>query len=206
MALLIAVALIVTGASAIFNTYASDPEEDIASDSEYRCPFTQEELTEEQKNALEKAKELFDGGDIEGARAVLDEAGINPSAGPFNHGQFIKDLTEEQKAKLQEAHELMQAGNVEGAKAIIDELGIKPLKEFGHHAQFLNNLSEAQKEMLKEAHELMKAGDEEGAQAILDELGIDLPAKQPGKGFRKGYWGGGGVPNKRPRPWSPNKL
>ncbi|MBN2307177.1 hypothetical protein JXD20_04280 [Candidatus Peregrinibacteria bacterium] len=185
-AVLIAAALIITGATAIFGTYAS---ESTLSGSDNNCPFVSEDLTDDQKAALEEAKDLFDSGDIKGAKAILEEAGIKPPmGGPLNHGQFVKNLTEEQKTKLQEAHELMQAGDIEGAKAIIDELGIKPLNKFRLHPHFSKNLSEAQKEMLKEAHELMKAGDTEGAQAIMDELGIEIPKNLPGAGFGKGHW------------------
>ena len=132
-ATLIAAALIITGTTAIFGAYAAD--ENVAPEAKCRCPQPiHEELTEEQKAALEEAKELFQAGDKEGAMEILKEAGIKPPKHrPKNRGQFMKNLTDEQKEALKKAHELMQAGDKEGAIAILEAAGIeKPEKRPGN--------------------------------------------------------------------------
>lgn len=169
-ATLIAAALIITGATAIFGTYAS---EDVPTTDQSRPPFVHhEELTEEQKTILEEARKLFEEGDEDGAKALLEKAGIKaPLHPPRNRGQFIKNLTEEQKAKLDQAHELMKAGDKEGAKAIMDELGIKP----PHPMPNFQELTDEQKAVLEEAKKLFESGDKEGAKALLDDAGIQFP-------------------------------
>ncbi len=177
-ATLIAAALIITGATAIFGTYAAD--EQPAPDDQNRRPTIHQELTDEQKAALEEAKELFQAGDKEGAMEILKEAGVKPPKHHKNQGQFMKNLTDEQKEVWKEAKKLMKDGDMEGAKAILEEAGIKPPKKQGPRPEFLENLTEEQKAALEEAKELFQAGDKEGGMAILEEAGIKLP-KKPGQ-------------------------
>jgi exonuclease III len=128
-ATLIAAALIVTGATGIFGTYAAE-DQPSSEDQNHRPPIHQE-LTDEQKAALEEAKELFEAGDKEGAMAILKEAGIKPPKRHKNKGQFMKNLTDEQKEAFKEAQKLMKEGDMEGAKAILEEAGIKLPKKPG---------------------------------------------------------------------------
>lgn len=174
-ATLIAAALIITGATAIFGTYAS--EEQFTPNNQNRPAFAQQrmELTDEQKAVMEKARELFQAGDLEGAKAILDEAGIKPPRGHRNKGQFMKNLTEEQKAALEEAKELFEAGDKEGGMAILEEAGIKFPRKSNRNAKIIENFTDEQREMFKEAQELMRAGDREAAKAIFDELGLKKP-------------------------------
>lgn len=133
-ATLIAAVLIITGATAIFGTYAAD--EGIAPQCDCRCPMMQQELTEEQKAALEEAKALFEAGDREAAREILDAAGIKPPHKPGQKSprpEFMKNLTEEQREALKQAQELFQAGDKEGAIEILEAAGIeKPEKRPGN--------------------------------------------------------------------------
>jgi hypothetical protein len=90
-ATLIAAALIITGATGIFSTYANN---EIPADQNIAAPSQQEtvnpkadgmcfhghgmfeNLTEEQKTTLEQAHQMMKDGDKEGAKALLEEAGI----------------------------------------------------------------------------------------------------------------------------------
>lgn len=126
-ATLIAAALIITGATAIFGTYAAGDDEENRPDgpNPLACFEMVNNLTDEQKTKMQQAQDLMTAGDKEGAKAILDELGFKP---PMRHDrkEMMENLTDEQKARLEEAHKLMQAGDKEGAKAIFDELGIKP--------------------------------------------------------------------------------
>lgn len=133
-ATLIAAALIITGTTAIFGTYAADG--DTVPSDQPRCQMFQQELTEEQKAALEEARELFEAGDKEGAKEILDAAGVKP---PRRHHRqemrekFLESLTDEQRAAFEEARELREAGDIEGAKAVLDAAGIeRPEKRPGN--------------------------------------------------------------------------
>lgn len=180
-ATLIAAALIITGATAVFGTYAAS-DETIPTNQD--CPrLIHQELTDEQKTALEEARELLEAGDKEGAKEILDAAGVKPPKGHRNKGQFMKNLTDEQKAAFEEARELREAGDIEGAKAILEAAGIERPKMEGPNTEIIQSFTDEQKEMFQEAHELMKAGDAEGAKAIFEELGLERPEKRPGNGF-----------------------
>jgi len=136
-ATLIAAALIITGATAIFGTYASSNDEESSrpGPNPFACFEEVNQLTDEQKTKMQQAHDLFDAGDKEGAKAILDELGIKPPMaghqgkgrgfGPGGRPDFMNNLTDEQKARMEEARKLMEAGDKEGAKAIFDELGLK---------------------------------------------------------------------------------
>lgn len=120
---LIAAALIISGATAVFGTYAASDEID-PTDKHYPA-FLHQQLTDEQKEARDQAHELFQAGDVEGAKAILDTAGLQPPIENQERMEFIQNLTDEQKEMFKNAHELMQDGDFEGAKAIFDELGLE---------------------------------------------------------------------------------
>ncbi len=132
-ATLIAAALIITGATAVFGTYAAEDQQ-VPTD-ENRRPSIHQELTDEQKAVLEEAKELFEAGDKEGGKAILDAAGIKPPRRNQKRKEFMENLTEEQKEAMKEAKVLFEAGDKEGGKAILDAAGIKPPKKPGHQGQ-----------------------------------------------------------------------
>lgn len=164
------------------------------------------ELTEEQKTALEQARDLRETGDYEGARELLESADL-PERGK---GKF-EDLTDEQKVVLEEAKILRESGDEEGAKQILEDAGIEHFS--GHHGMrggkggaireavtnndydafveatqnspFADLVSEDLFATLKEAHELHEAGDHEGARALMEESGLPLPPHggERGKGL-----------------------
>lgn len=133
-ATLIAAALIITGATAIFGTYAAENEQTHKNGpGPLACYQMMEGMTVEQKAALAEARELREAGDFERARAILEEAGIRPPKKPGPRPEFLENLTDEQREMLKEARELMQAGDVEAAKAIFEELGLeRPEKRPGN--------------------------------------------------------------------------
>jgi len=133
-ATLIAAALIVTGATAIFGTYAAENEPAPEfGPGPLACYQMMNELTEEQRAALEEAKALFEAGEVEAAKKLLQEAGIKPPRRTGPRPEFLENFTEEQKEILKEAHEMMQAGDTEAAQAIFDELGLeRPEKRPGN--------------------------------------------------------------------------
>lgn len=178
-ATLIAAALIITGATAIFGTYADEVE----TPTDQPQKGFHQELTEEQKAVLEEAKELFESGDKEGAKALLQDAGIKRPRAHHRKAKFIESLTEEQRAALEEAKALREAGDKEGAKAIIEAAGIEFPKKH-RRAKFMESLTEQQQEVMKEARELFQAGDKEGAKALLEEAGIEVPKHGKRKGQR----------------------
>ena len=107
-----------------------------------------ENLTEEQKAAMEQVRELKEEGNHEEARAIAEEAGL-----PHKHGRhhqdreavkeaienndyeaflevtkdhpFAEDITEEKFTVLVEIHELREAGDFEAARALAEEAGLK---------------------------------------------------------------------------------
>lgn len=184
-ATLIAAALIITGATAIFGTYAAENETTapaVNGPGPMACYQMMSDLTEEEKAKMEEANELMEAGDIDAAREIMDELGFK---GP---GPRHQQLTDEQKEVMEQARELFEAGKAEEAKALLQEAGIKPPKRHGPNAEIIKNFTDEQREMLKKAHELMQAGDTEAAQAIFDELGLERPEKRPGNGFGRKPW------------------
>ncbi|MFZ2682089.1 MAG: hypothetical protein WAZ14_03290 [Patescibacteria group bacterium] len=96
------------------------------------APFA-DELTPENFSRLVEAHTLMEAGDMEGARAILDEVGVRlPMVGGqemkrgFNQGtgHWQRELTDEQQDLLDQAKKLHQSGDEEGARAIIEELDL----------------------------------------------------------------------------------
>lgn len=105
-------------------------------------------LTQEQISAFETARELRKAGEIEAARDILVEAGVDEEViisvrqaiheerktQPRHHGMmgrpdFLADLSEEQRDALMVAR---QANDKDAVKAILKEAGIeRPVR--GHH-------------------------------------------------------------------------
>ena len=96
-ATLIAAALIVTGATAIFGTYAAETEPAPQfGPGPLACYQMMNQLTEEQRAALEEAKALFEAGEKEAAIAILEEAGVKPPRREHREerrDEFIENLT-----------------------------------------------------------------------------------------------------------------
>ena len=143
--------------------------------------FQHAELTEEQKTALEKAHTLRESGDIDGAKAVLEAAGI-----PFPlhfFGDDRPELTDEQRATLDQAKALRDSGDEAGAKALLESAGIAP-RMFGHgpRNEWMKSLTDAQKTALKQAKTLRESGDIDGAKAVLEAAGIPVPPVHPDRG------------------------
>jgi predicted DNA binding protein len=107
---LIAAALLITVAISVFGVSAdestTDPQQDFT-------PYF--EMTDEQKAVIDEAHELMKEGDFEGAKELLEEAGIEDRMMKGRRGRdknpenrpdcpFLKDLTDEQKAVMDQAH------------------------------------------------------------------------------------------------------
>lgn len=208
-ATLVAAALVITGATAVFGTYASDGKSNQLN--------ARPALTEEQKSGLDQARELFKSGDEEGAKALLDRLGLEQLEWRAHMGEKMKDfistLTDEQKVTLEEAKKLKEAGDEEGAKTLLDKAGIKlperPFKimmseevknalEVGDYdawkkavtAQDPNSpllsgiTDEAKFQALVKVHAAMETGDVESAKKIAKEAGLKMPmGHHKGKGM-----------------------
>ena len=209
-ATLVAAALVITGATAVFGTYASDDKTNQLN--------TRPALTEEQKSGLDQARELFKSGDQEGAKALLDSLGLEKLEWRAHMGEKMKDfistLTDEQKATLEEAKKLKEAGDEEGAKALLDKAGIKlperPFKikmseevknaleagdyeawkkamtEQDPNSPMLSDITdEAKFQAMVKVHAAMEAGDVESAKTIAEEAGLKMPmGHHEGRGMK----------------------
>ena len=121
-AALVAAVLIMTLSIAVFGTFADESSNE---DGNNPKPFHQE-LTDEQKDALQEAKELFKAGDKEAAKALMEEAGIkHPKKRAHKRANWFNNLTEEQQEVVKEAKELFKAGDKEAAKALLEDAGIE---------------------------------------------------------------------------------
>lgn len=114
-----------------------------------------ENLSEDQQTAVTEARQLRDAGDKEGAKALLEEAGVplkSKMRKARNHNEDVKTAVEENNyeafltatadapfsdqvdeaffGKIVEMHSLKAAGDIESAEAIRAELG---LPERGEH-------------------------------------------------------------------------
>lgn len=94
-------------------------------------------LTEEQISAFETARELREAGNINAARDVLVEAGVDEnvleSVREAVHEErytLHDDLTDEQNEALAVAR---MANDKEAVQAILVEAGLTPPRERGHH-------------------------------------------------------------------------
>jgi len=175
-----------------------------------------ENITDEQKKILEEVRELREADDQEGARALLDEAGIVPprqevrgevreekagvraaiKAGDYNafleateDGPIDVQLTEDQFKGLSEIHELKESGDYEEARALAEKLDLPKLGKRAHK-RFAKSLTDEQQETLKAAHELAQDGDKDAAKELLEGAGIEMPAKKPGLFKRIRGWFG----------------
>lgn len=95
---------------------------------------TGEELSENQFKVMQEAHTMMQEGNREGAKAILDEAGVEPPKMQKLQemkGKFLEGLTDEQKGALEQSRELKQAGDLEGAKALLEDSGI-PLPSKGN--------------------------------------------------------------------------
>jgi len=111
-------------------------------------------LTTEQQETVQQARELRAEGNIEEARELIGEVRDEVRADRFAHREAVKeaienndynafqnlvtgarfgvDVTEGVFAKMVEAHELRQAGDIEGARSIMKELGIEKKGKHEH--------------------------------------------------------------------------
>jgi len=158
-------------------------------------------ISDDQRSALEQAHELRKGGEIEAARDVLVEAGIDEEvlhelrqaaretrseiklaveAGDYDlFRELIVDTSladiitsEADFALFKEAQELRQSGDYEDARVIFDELGIDKSK-YGHQL-LKRHIAHQLTDEQKEALLVAKqANDREAVKAILEEAGIE---------------------------------
>jgi len=123
------------------------------------------DLTDDQKSAIEEARELREEGDFKGARDILQAAGVplpqhgGPN-GPHGNGKgeairsaieaedydaFVEaaadspfaDLVDEDMfATLVKAHALHESGDHEAARALMEDAGLPPLPGPHHRGQW----------------------------------------------------------------------
>lgn len=123
--------------------------------SAHMRPFA---LTEEERTAIEEARELRKEGDLEGARDALLEAGLDP------HRRF---------AKMRHGMMHMHSGGGEKHAALIEAIENNDYAAFTRAiagTPFGEALREDEFAILVKAHELRVAGDFEGAREILQDL------------------------------------
>ncbi|MBX9907049.1 hypothetical protein K2X96_04110 [Patescibacteria group bacterium] len=131
------------------------------------------ELTEEQRSALEEARELFKEGSRDEAKEVLKEAGL-PEFRGHGKGHGMKDMTEEEREKMAIKHQAL--------KEAVENNDFAAFKEATLDAPFRDMVTEENFTKLVEANKLREAGDKEGAFEILKELGF-------GKGMHRSPMG-----------------
>ena len=121
-------------------------------------------LNEDQVVAVQEAQELKATGDIEGAKATLESAGITK--------QTMQQIREVAKEAKQAVHAAVEANDYD---AFVVAVADSPL------ADVITN--EAEFDQFVEAHELKESGDRDGAKEILAELGVDTEkhSKKHGK-------------------------
>jgi len=117
-------------------------------------PKAEEFVNETTFNALIAAHALKEAGDKEGAKALLEEAGIKrPGFHKGERGQHFAEF-----------------------KAVIESGDYQAWLELHEGKDVPEDfLSEAAFNTLSEAHALKEAGDKEGAKALLEEAGIERP-------------------------------
>jgi hypothetical protein len=117
--------------------------------------LTKAGLTDEQVIAIQEAQELKASGDIKGARATLQAAGVTKDT--MRH---IREVAKEAKRAVQEAVE------AHDYDAFVAAVADSPLADI--------ITTEEAFDQFVEAHELRAAGDRAGAKDILEDLGIDV--------------------------------
>lgn len=125
-------------------------------------------LSQAQISAFEVAREKRDAGDLEGARDVLVEAGVDEEV-----LQSVHKIAHENRAAL---HQALEAADYEAFKTAV--LGTPLAEDIDSEADFKKFL---------EAHQLKENGKWDEAKVILDELGV----KGPERGNKIGHRGGG---------------
>jgi hypothetical protein len=128
-------------------------------------PKAEEFVTEDNFNTLVQAHDLMEAGDKEGAKALLEEAGIKR---PGKH-------RDERGERFQAVRSAIESGDYQ---AWADAMAEHPNADI--------EINEATFATLQEAHTLMEAGDKEGAKALLEEAGIKHSGKFKGHGQRGG--------------------
>ncbi|MFT5180034.1 MAG: hypothetical protein ACI9GH_000330 [Candidatus Paceibacteria bacterium] len=116
--------------------------------------FHKMNLTEEQKEVLEEARELKEEGDLKGARELIKESGI---VFPKKHHKYSEELME----KHEDIREAVENGDY--------DLFLELTEDSPRHIE----INEDTFNRLVEAHALRQAGDHEGAREIMEELGLD---------------------------------
>ncbi len=164
-------------------------------------------LSEEQKSALEQAHELRKSGDVEAARDVLVEAGIDENvlraihqarhegrknmhealaAGDYDAfktaiaGSPLAEIitTEADFEQFKQAHALKDEGELEEAKILFDELGVDMNEKRQRHHKAVHAVMSSLSDEQKEALQVARqANDRETVQAIFDEAGVDFPPR-----------------------------
>jgi hypothetical protein len=90
-----------------------------------QIPFLKQELTAEQKVAVEQAQAL-----MKQAHEILEKAGVK---GPHMNMPTRVELTAEQKATLDQAMTLRKEGKADEAKALLEKAGIPAKPMFRMH-------------------------------------------------------------------------
>jgi hypothetical protein len=131
--------------------------------------LTRAGLSTEQISALEEARSLRAEGEVEKARNVLVEAGVDEAA--------LAAIREAARAAREAMHEAIDAGDfVAFREAVIDT----PLADI--------ITTEADFELFREAHELRAKGKHGEAREILDELGVpEFTGAHKGLGHGHGH-------------------
>ncbi len=118
-------------------------------------------LSEDQISAFEEAKELRESGDKDGARDVLEEAGIDESV-----MEKLRDVMKGQHSAVKTA---VENNDFEAFKAAVAGSPLADIIDTSEEfAQFVK------------AHNLMKDGNKDDAKSIFEELGIKGPAGHGG--------------------------
>lgn len=122
------------------------------------------DVTQDQFATMVEAHTLMEAGDHEAARALLQEAGLNPP-GPIGHRHGRQQLTPEER-------EAMKA-DMEAVRLAFENRDYAAYLDVTSERPFLNEVTEEQFSILADAHELREAGDFEGAVGLLQEAGLE---------------------------------
>lgn len=117
-------------------------------------------LTDDQVEALEEARRLHHDGDVEAAKEVLDDAGLDETI-----LDQLKDAGREHRDAVQNA---IETGDYTLFRELVTE---------GPLAEAIT--SEADFNTLVEAHQLLQDGDREGAEVLMAELGLERRTEGP---------------------------
>lgn len=116
-------------------------------------PKAEELVSEEKFSILVEAKKLRDAGDIDAARALVEDAGIK-----------IPGHKKEMKEHRQKVREAVEANNYNAwAKLMSDHPGAEAF------------VTQETFENLVKVHKLKESGDKEGARELAKELGVKRP-------------------------------